>query len=97
MEACIEYLEVPEVARLAAEAFSAMTGLRLEGAYALPAGERPEGAPVPPEEQESLDADLVPGPEDDLPSPHVAAVRGWWAQNQPRFAKGTRYLLMSFR
>jgi uncharacterized protein (TIGR02270 family) len=93
MEACVQYLEVPEVARLAAEAFSAMTGLRLEGAYALPPGERPEGAPVPPEEQEGLDADLVPRPEDDLPWPHVAAVRAWWAQNQTRFAKGTRYLM----
>jgi uncharacterized protein (TIGR02270 family) len=93
MEACVKYLEVPEVARLAAEAFSAMTGLRMEGAHALPPGERPEGAPVPPEEQEGLDADLVPGPEEDLPWPHVAAVRAWWAQNQTRFAKGTRYLL----
>ena len=93
MEVCVKYLEVPAVARLAAEAFSAMTGLRLEGAYALPPGARPEGAPVPPEEQESLDADLVPRPEDDLPWPHVAAVRAWWAQNHPRFAQGTRYLL----
>ncbi len=93
MEACVKYLEVPEVARLAGEAFSAMTGLRLEGAYALPPGERPEGAPVPSEEQESLDADLVPGPEEDLPWPHVASLRDWWAKNQTRFAKGTRYLL----
>lgn len=53
-----------------------------------------------PKEQESLDADLVPRPEDDLPWPeddlpwpHVAAVRDWWAQNQKRFAKGTRYLM----
>ncbi|MBZ4419653.1 hypothetical protein, partial [Myxococcus sp. RHSTA-1-4] len=74
MEACVEYLEVPEVAQLAGEALSVMTGLRLEGAYALSPGERPEGAAVPPEEQESLDADLVPRPEDDLPWPHVAAV-----------------------
>jgi len=93
MEACVKYLDVPAVARLAAESFSAMTGLRLEGAYALPPGARPEGAPVPPEEQERLDADLVPRPEDDLPWPHVAAVRAWWAQNRPRFAQGTRYLL----
>ena len=93
MEACMKYLEVPQVARLAAEAFSAMTGLRMEGTYALPPGERPEGAPPPPEEQESLDADLVPGPEEELPWPHVAAVKDWWAQNQTRFANGTRYLL----
>ena len=93
IETCVKYLEVPEVARLAAEAFSAMTGLRLEGAHALPPGERPEGAPVPPEEQEGLDANLVPGPEDALPWPHVAAARDWWTQNQARFTKGTRYLM----
>ncbi|NOK02924.1 MULTISPECIES: TIGR02270 family protein [Myxococcus] len=93
MESCVRYLAVPEVARLAGEAFSAMTGLRLEGAFALPPGETPEGAPVPPEEQESLDADLTPRPEDDLPWPRVAAVKDWWTQNQARFAKGTRYLL----
>lgn len=93
MEACVKYLEVPEVARLAGEALAAMTGLRLEGSYVLPLGARPEGAPVPPEEQESLDADLRPRPEDELPWPRVAAVRDWWAQNHARFAKGTRYLL----
>ncbi|ATB51044.1 TIGR02270 family protein [Corallococcus macrosporus] len=93
MEACVRYLSVPEVARLAGEAFSAMTGLRLEDAFALSPGETPGGAPAPPEEEESLDADLTPRPEDDLPWPDVAAVKDWWARNQTRFAKGTRYLL----
>ncbi|WP_434345608.1 TIGR02270 family protein [Myxococcus virescens] len=92
MESCVRYLAVPEVARLAGEAFSAMTGLRLEGAFALPPGETPEGAPAPLEEEESLDADLAPRPEDDLPWPDVAAVKHWWVQNQARFVKGTRYL-----
>uniref|UniRef100_UPI0013D75EB1 TIGR02270 family protein n=1 Tax=Myxococcus vastator TaxID=2709664 RepID=UPI0013D75EB1 len=92
MESCVNHLAVPEVARLAGEALSAMTGLRLEGAFALPPGERPEGAPVPPEEEESLDADLTPRPEDDLPWPDVAAVKDWWARNHARFVKGTRYL-----
>ncbi len=93
MEACLELLEVPEVARLAGEAFSAMTGLRLEGPHALPPGVRPEGAPPPPEEQEDLDADLVGGPEEALPWPDVAAVRGWWDEARGRFERGTRYLL----
>ncbi|ATB45251.1 TIGR02270 family protein [Corallococcus macrosporus] len=95
MEACLEYLEVPGAAQLAGEAFSAMTGLRLEGPYALPPGERPEGAPPPPEFQEDLDADLVPKPEDDLPWPNMATVRGWWDKEKKRFLKGTRYLLGS--
>lgn len=42
MEACVAHLEVPAVAQLAGEAFSAMTGLRLEAPYALLPGERPE-------------------------------------------------------
>ncbi|RJS13216.1 hypothetical protein DRW03_36160 [Corallococcus sp. H22C18031201] len=92
MESCVKHLAVPEVARLAGEALSAMTGLRLEGSFALPPGETPEGAPVPPEEQESLDADLTPHPADNLPWPDVAAVKEWWAQNHARFVKGTRYL-----
>lgn len=92
MEACLRNLAVPEVARLAGEAFSAMTGLRLEGAFAVPPGERPEDEPEPPEEQESLDANWVLRPEDDLPWPDVAAVKDWWAQNRARFVKGTRYL-----
>ncbi len=92
MEACLEYLEVPAVARLAAEAFSAMTGLRIEGGHALPEGEQPEGAPTSPEDQEDLDADLVPRPEGDLPWPHVSAVRDWWGRNRSRFTKGLRYL-----
>ncbi|GEL75589.1 TIGR02270 family protein [Myxococcus virescens] len=95
MEACLAHLEVPGVAQLAGEAFSAMTGLRLEGPYALPPGERPEGAPLPPEFEEDLDADLVPKPEDDLPWPNVATVRGWWDKEKKRFLKGTRYLLGS--
>ncbi len=92
METCLEYLEVPEVAQLAGEAFSAMTGLRLDAPYALPPGERPEGAPPPLELQEDLDADLVPKPEDDLPWPNATAVRGWWNEARRRFVKGTRYL-----
>ncbi|ABF88839.1 conserved hypothetical protein [Myxococcus xanthus DK 1622] len=93
MEACLAWLEVPSVAQLAGEAFAAMTGLRLEGPYALPPGERPEDVPPPPELEEDLDADLVPKPEDDLPWPNVTAVRGWWAAEKKRFVKDTRYLL----
>ncbi|WP_426755627.1 TIGR02270 family protein [Myxococcus sp. Y35] len=93
MEACVAYLEVPGVAQLAGEAFSAMTGLQLDGAYALPPGERPESTSPPPELQEDVEADLVPKPEDDLPWPNVAAIRNWWAAEKKRFVKGTRYLL----
>ncbi len=81
------------MAQVAGEAFSAMTGLRLDGPYALPPGERPEGAPLPPDLQEDLDANLVPSPEDNLPWPQVAAITLWWKGARSRFEKGKRYLL----
>ncbi|NVJ08907.1 TIGR02270 family protein [Myxococcus sp. AM001] len=93
MEACVKYLAEPSVAQLAGEALSSMTGLRLDGPYALPPGERPEGAPLPPDLQEDLDANLVPSPEDDLPWPQVAAITRWWDGARDRFEKGKRYLL----
>ncbi|WP_434347513.1 TIGR02270 family protein [Myxococcus virescens] len=93
MEACVKYLAEPSVAQVAGEAFSAMTGLRLDGPYALPPGKRPEGAPLPPDLQEDLDANLVPSPEDNLPWPQVAAITLWWKGARSRFEKGKRYLL----
>lgn len=93
MEACLALTENASVARLAGEAFSAMTGLRLEGPYCLPPGEWPEGAPPAPEESEEPGADLTRHPEDDLPWPEVTAVRAWWETARGRFVKGQRYLL----
>ncbi|MCP3169952.1 TIGR02270 family protein [Myxococcus qinghaiensis] len=93
MEACLALMEDASAARLAGEAFSAMTGLRLEGPYCLPPGERPEGASPPPGESDEPDADLTLHPEDDLPWPEVASVRTWWETARGRFVKGQRYLL----
>ncbi|WP_228565129.1 TIGR02270 family protein [Myxococcus sp. AB036A] len=86
VEGCLEYLAEPSVARLAGEAFSSMTGLRLEGTYALPPRSHPEPSDDP-------DASLEPKPEDDLPWPHVAAITAWWSEARKRFDKGARYLL----
>lgn len=86
MEVCARLLHVPRVARLAGEAFSAMTGLELEGPYALLEGEEPE-------ESDDHEAELTVRPEDDLPWPNVSAVRGWWEESRSRFVAGQRYLL----
>ncbi|TQF08729.1 TIGR02270 family protein [Myxococcus llanfairpwllgwyngyllgogerychwyrndrobwllllantysiliogogogochensis] len=86
MDFCAELLNVRGVARLAGEAFSAMTGLQLEGPYALLEEEEPD-------ESEDPEADLTVRPEDDLPWPNVSAVRGWWAESRSRFVEGQRYLL----
>ncbi|KFA90999.1 TIGR02270 family protein [Archangium violaceum] len=75
---------------LAAEAFSAITGLRLEGRYvgAPPA----EDEPLPPLEEEELDADLVPKPEEQLTPPAVDAITEWWRSARQHFDPRGRYL-----
>lgn len=92
-EACLEWMgeKDTEVARLAGEAFCAISGLRLEGANVLLPEEAPE-EPIP-LEQEDLGADLVPRPEDDLPRPAAESVARWWHEARGRFTRGTRYLM----
>jgi uncharacterized protein (TIGR02270 family) len=89
-EACLEWMGDAKAAALAGEAFSAITGLKLEGEYRLPPKE--EGEALVPLEQEDLDADLVPGPEASLPLPVPAAVERWWQTAKKGFEHGARYL-----
>ena len=78
-------------ARLAAEAFCAITGLVL-ATNNLVAPE-PAGASEPiPYELDDMNADLVPKLDDLLPLPDPAGVRRWWAQNEARFDRSTRYI-----
>ncbi|MCY1017408.1 TIGR02270 family protein [Pyxidicoccus sp. MSG2] len=86
-EAALRWMEDPAVAPLAAEAFSAITGLVVSGPHALPPREDALH-----DEEEDLDADLVPGPEAALPRPDAQAIREWWTQHASRFQRGTRYL-----
>jgi uncharacterized protein (TIGR02270 family) len=89
-DACIELLSQKRHEKLAAEAFCAITGLDLYANGLL--------APPPPEpdeipfEQEDLDANLAPGPEDLLPMPDTTGVLDWWTKERPRFNRETRYL-----
>ncbi|MFY0562880.1 TIGR02270 family protein [Archangium lansingense] len=91
-EACLLLMgEERRIAALAGEAFSAITGLRLEGAYVRNGDKEPE-EPIPLKEEE-LDASLAPGPEDALKVPAPAAVEAWWREARPRFDRNTRYLM----
>ncbi|WP_194863266.1 TIGR02270 family protein [Myxococcus sp. AB036A] len=90
-DACLPWLGDSAVAKLAGEAFSNITGLKLEGPYVLPSTQ-PRQEPLPLEE-EDLDADIAPRPEDDLPLPHPEAIASWWHSERHRFADGARYLL----
>jgi uncharacterized protein (TIGR02270 family) len=89
-EACLEWMGDDKVAALAGEAFSAITGLKLEGEYQKPPKE--EGDALAPLEEEDLDADLVPGPAASLPVPVREAVERWWQKARKGFERGTRYL-----
>jgi len=89
----LEHLDGPTAtARLAGEAFSAVTGLDLAARGMTLTTAQPEPDEPVPLEDEDLDADLAPSPEDGLPVPDAAAVRSWWEENQGRFSPGQRYL-----
>jgi len=80
-QACLEHMKDAKVARIAGEAFSAITGLQLRGEFCV------EEDPNPFEED-----DLVAGPEKDLPVPNAAGVEQWWSQNRTRFNPALRYV-----
>jgi uncharacterized protein (TIGR02270 family) len=84
-EACLEWLGHKAVGPLAAEAFCAITGLRLEGHFA-------SNVHAPDTEEDDLDEDLSLKPEDALPSPNAGAVTAWWSENHKRFNPERRYL-----
>jgi uncharacterized protein (TIGR02270 family) len=89
-EACLPLLDDPNVGRLAAEAFTAITGLPRDERFFAPAPAEAE-EPIP-LAKEDLDADLTPAPTDDLPRCDRAAVEAWWAAHRSRFERGRRYL-----
>ncbi|HSP80432.1 MAG TPA: TIGR02270 family protein [Myxococcaceae bacterium] len=89
-DTCVALMEDEASAALAAEAFCAITGLRLDEGLAVERTEPPE-EPVPLEE-EDLDATLEPSVEEALPLPDAPAVARWWREARPRFEVRQRYL-----
>jgi uncharacterized protein (TIGR02270 family) len=73
---------------VAAESFGAITGLRIEGRFALPA--TPDNAAADAAQDEAPPPDVKP--EYDLPAPNTKQVRAWWAKARARFQPGQRYL-----
>ena len=89
-EACLELMGEEPVAALAAEAFSAITGLAIQGHYAAPSPDDTE--PVLPPLEEDLDADFSLKPEAGLAVPAFDAVSAWWRQARKGFERSERYL-----
>jgi uncharacterized protein (TIGR02270 family) len=86
----IQMMEVPELARIASEAFTMITGVDI--AYEDLEGEWPEGFEAGPTESPE-DEDVEMDPDEDLPWPEPELIHEWWSKNKGSFQNGTRYLL----
>lgn len=86
----IKLMPVDDVARVAGESFSMITGVDL--AYDDLEGEWPEGFEAGPTENPE-DEDVVMDPDEDLPWPEPNLIEAWWEKNKGSFRTGTRYLV----
>ena len=86
----MEMMKTPELARVAGEAFTMITGVDI--ADEDMEGEWPEGfeaGPTEAAEDEAVEMD----PDEDLPWPEVERIQEWWQGHQGQFQKGIRYLM----
>ena len=86
----IEHMELPELARVAGEAFTMITGVDI--AYENLEGEWPESFEAGPTESPE-DEDVEMDSDEDLPWPDAQLIDKWWAKNKAAFRNGTQYLL----
>ena len=86
----IEHMKMPELARVAGEAFTMITGVDI--AYEDLEGEWPEGFEAGPTENPE-DENVEMDSDEDLPWPDAQLIAEWWAKNKAAFRNGTRYLL----
>jgi uncharacterized protein (TIGR02270 family) len=85
----MEQMAIPELARVAGESFSFITGIDL--AYDNLEQDKPKGFEAGPTENPE-DENVEMDPDEDLPWPHPQLIEKWWSQNKGRFTDGTRYL-----
>lgn len=86
----IEKMKIPELARVAGEAFTMITGADIDQEELR--SRRPEGFAAgpnddPDDENVAMDAD------DNLPWPNSESIRLWWNEHKGTFQGGARYLL----
>ncbi|MBW2636718.1 MAG: TIGR02270 family protein [Deltaproteobacteria bacterium] len=82
-------MEKEEVAQVAGETFSMITGVDIE--YKDLDREEPEGFEGGPSE-EADDEDVDMDPDEDLPWPNPELIRKWWKEHRKDFRSGVRYL-----
>jgi uncharacterized protein (TIGR02270 family) len=87
-EVCLGHM-IGRSARVAGEAFSSITGLRVEGRFAVP---EPEELDLDLLDDEPLEEELLLSPELELPGPDAEEVAAWWKESRARFDPRIRYL-----
>jgi uncharacterized protein (TIGR02270 family) len=85
----IEKMKSPDLARIAGEAVSQITGLDLS--YQDLEGDWPDDFQSGPTENPE-DEDVALDQDEDLPWPDVSAITQWWDQHQPEYPTGIRRL-----
>jgi uncharacterized protein (TIGR02270 family) len=85
----IEQMIVPELARVAGEAFTSITGVGID--YRDLDGPKPEGFESGPTD-DPKDENVEMDPDENLPWPDPVKVAAWWDQHRGEFQNGTRYL-----
>ena len=86
----IKQMEVPELAKIAGESFSFISGVDI--AYDDLEGELPNSFVTGPMENPE-DEEVAMDPDEDLPCPDPLLIDRWWKQQQHNFLPGIRYLL----
>jgi uncharacterized protein (TIGR02270 family) len=85
----IEHMKTPELARVAGESFTTITGVDL--AYHDLEGKRSEGFESGPTE-DPADENVEMDPDENLPWPDPELIQKWWQSNRGGFQPGTRHL-----
>jgi uncharacterized protein (TIGR02270 family) len=86
----MDQMKVPELARVAGEAFTTITGVDI--AYEDLDAKKPANFEAGPTENPK-DEDVEMDPGENLPWPDPKLIAKWWGQHQAEFQPGTRYLL----
>jgi uncharacterized protein (TIGR02270 family) len=90
-EHCLAAMQDQVLARLAGEAYAAITGIDL-ARERLTAKEPADAPSLPPFEEDNLDADLVPRREELWPLPDAALCAAHWAKIGAEYAPNIRYV-----
>jgi uncharacterized protein (TIGR02270 family) len=89
IETLINLMQIDDLARVAGESFSMITGVDLSEAKLE--RERPEGFESGPSD-DPADENVAMDEDENLPWPDAELVAKWWSANKSRFQPGRRYL-----